>query len=94
MNATLHSLLKGGCNALELEADIIALKFIHLNDLIVIHLETMVENNMFARGEKMNRIKQLTKYVNDYDIDQKGYGLELILTKADGEEMKFSCGNF
>lgn len=94
MNTLLYSLLKGGCNTREYEADLIALKMVDISCLTAIHLETMNETNIFSKIEKMNRIKQLTKYVNKYEIERTGYGLELVLTKTNGEEMSFSSSSF
>lgn len=78
MSATLKSLLKGGYDIKEMEADKIALKFVDINDLMALHILTLSKNNVFCRIEKINRIKRLQKEEGKNPTNRDGYSLNVV----------------
>jgi len=76
MRCVATCLLKGGVIVRELEADIQALNFIDLADVVHMHsLDFDNKKNPFTVLEKVNRIKQLNAYAQKYEIDTEGYEL-------------------
>lgn len=76
MRCLFFSLLRGAVNIAELEADLIALKFVPLAELVHIHtLDFKDEKNPFTVVEKVNRIKRLNAIVGQKKIDTQGYSL-------------------
>lgn len=80
MRSVFFALLKGGVIIKEIEADLIALRFVELNDLVHIHTEDFQnKKNPFTVLEKVNRIRRLNKFSEDNDIDRQGYSLYIKL---------------
>lgn len=87
MRCLFFALLKGGVNIREIEADLMALKFVPLSELVHIHtLDFRDEKNPFTVVEKVNRIKRLNAMVQDKPIDTKGYSLYIELFDPNKDE--------
>lgn len=86
MRSVFFALLKGGVVIRELEADMMALKFVPVANLVHIHTQDFDDKvNVFTVVEKVNRIKRLNHYAENNDIDKEGYNLfvQLYDTKED-----------
>lgn len=89
LRSVVSAMLKGGCLEKELKADLSALRFISLENLIHIHslgLKNVNEGNPYIALEKVNRINQLNafarehfKTIDDINEYQAGYALEIYL---------------
>lgn len=89
LRSVMSGMLKGGCLEQELKADLSALRFISLEDLIHIHsldLKHINKSNPYIALEKVNRINQLNAFAREYfktidDINEyrAGYALEVYL---------------
>lgn len=87
MRCLFFALLKGGVNIAELEADMLALKFVPLSELVHIHtLDFRNEENPFTVVEKVNRIKRLNALYQGKDIDTTGYSLYIKLYDPNKDE--------
>lgn len=74
------SLLKGGCDDRELEADIQALNFVSITDMIMTHMSGILTASVFSRIETSNRIKWLMKHLeeNGQHNTNDGYELKIV----------------
>lgn len=87
MRSVFFSLLKGGVVVRELEADLTALRFVPVADLVHVHSQDFNNpKNVFTVVEKVNRIKRLNQYVEDHDIEREGYHLFIQLYDINKKE--------
>ena len=78
MRSVAASLLKGGVFNMELQADLQALHFVSLSDLIHTHsIDLDNKENIFPVMEKVNRINLLNKIVSDKPVNREGYELHI-----------------
>lgn len=81
---TSKSIIDGGYLDRELEADVIAVKFVGVLSVIALHTQDAVSHfNPLSRLEKLNRVAQLYKLFvcgeNDYILPQPGWELSISL---------------
>lgn len=77
--ATLTSLLRGGVLKQEIAADLIAVRYVHVNDLILTHMDDLSADNPFVRIEKQNRINFLSQL--PITGDEKLLKLSVVINK-------------
>lgn len=78
MRCLFFALLKGAVTIAELEADLLALRFVPLAELVHIHTQDFRnEKNPFTVLEKVNRINRLNRLMQDRPINTQGYELSI-----------------